>query len=54
MSQMWMLPNCLFFRDDSLAALADSYCDETEIVHSAGVPDADAHSVSTVVTGFVM
>ena len=34
----------------SLAAFADSYCDETEIVHSAGVPGADAHSVSTVVS----
>ena len=42
--------NCLFFRDASLAALADSYCDKTEIVHSAGVPGADAHSVSTVVS----
>ena len=34
----------------SNAAFADSYCDETEIVHSAGVPGADAHSVSTVVS----
>ena len=42
--------NCLFFRDASLAAFADSYCNEIEIVHSAGVPGADAHSVSTVVS----
>ena len=34
----------------SLAAFADSYCDETEIVHTAGVPGADAHNVSTVVS----
>ncbi len=33
-----------------LLLLADSYCDETEIIHSAGVPGADAHSVSTVVS----
>ena len=42
--------NCLFVHDASLAAFADSYCDEIEIVHSAGVPGADAHSVSTVVS----
>ena len=41
--------NCLFFRDDSTAALADSYCDEIEIVHSAGVPGTDAHSISAMV-----
>ena len=34
----------------SNAAFADSYCDETEIVHSAGVPGADAHCISTVVS----
>ena len=42
--------NCLFFRDASLAALADSYCNKIEIVHTAGVLGADAHSVSTVVS----
>ena len=42
--------NCLFFRDGSTAALDDSYCDETEIVHTAGLPGADAHNVSTVVS----
>ena len=42
--------NCLFFRDAALAAFADSYCNKIEIVHSAGVPGADAHSVSTVVS----
>ena len=42
--------NCLFFHDASLAAFADSYCNKIEIVHSAGVPGADAHSVSTVVS----
>ena len=38
--------NCLFFN----AAFADSYCDKTETIHSAGVSGADAHSVSTVVS----
>ena len=42
--------NCLFFHDASLAAFADSYCNKIEIVHSAGVPGADAHSVSAVVS----
>ena len=40
----------MFFRDASLAALADSYCNKIEIVHTAGVLGADAHSVSTVVS----
>ena len=40
----------MFVHDASFAALADSYCDETEIVHSAGVPGADAHCISTVVS----
>ena len=40
----------MFVHDVLLAAFADSYCDEIEIVHSAGVPGADAHSVSTVVS----
>ena len=34
----------------SNAAFADSYCDKTETIHSAGVPGTDAHSVSTVVS----
>ena len=34
----------------SLAAFADSYCNKIEIVHPSGVPGADAHSVSTVVS----
>ena len=42
--------NCLFVHDVLLAALADSYCNKIEIVHTAGVPGADAHSVSTVVS----
>ena len=42
--------NCLLFHDASLAAFADSYCDEIEIVHSTGVFGADAHSVSPVVS----
>ena len=42
--------NCLFVHDASLAAFADSYCNEIEIIHSSGVPGADAHSVSTVVS----
>ena len=50
MSQMWMLPNCLFFRDDSTAAFADSYCDEIEVVHPDAVLGADAHSISAVVS----
>ena len=41
--------NCLFVHDASLAAFADSYCDEIEIVHSAGVPGTDAHSISAMV-----
>ena len=44
------IDNCLLFRDGSTATFADSYCDKIEIVHSAGVPGADAHSVSTVVS----
>ena len=44
-----MLTAC-FFRDGSTAALDDSYCDETEIVHTAGVHGTDAHSVSAVVS----
>ena len=42
--------NCLFVHDASLAAFADSYCDEIEIIHSAGVHGTDAHSVSAVVS----
>ena len=42
--------NCLFVHDASLAAFADSYCNEIEIVHPSGVPGADAHSISTVVS----
>jgi len=42
--------NCLFFRDDSTAALDDSYCNKIEIVHTAGVPGSDAHGVSAVVS----
>ena len=42
--------NCLFFRDGSTAALADSYCDEIEIVHTAGVLGTDAHSISAMVS----
>ena len=42
--------NCLFFRDASLAAFADSYCNKIEIVHAAGVPGADAHCISAVVS----
>ena len=42
--------NCLFVHDASLAAFADSYCDKTETIHSAGVPGVDAHSVSAVVS----
>ena len=44
-----MLTAC-FFVMVQLAAFADSYCNKIEIVHSAGVPGADAHSVSTVVS----
>ena len=42
--------NCLFFRDGSTTALADSYCNKIEIVHAAGVPGADAHSISAMVS----
>ena len=42
--------NCLFFHAALLAAFADSYCNKIEIVHTAGVPGADAHSISTVVS----
>ena len=42
--------NCLFFHAALLAAFADSYCNKIEIVHTAGVLGADAHSVSTVVS----
>ena len=42
--------NCLFVHDVLLAAFADSYCDEIEIVHSAGVLGADAHSISAMVS----
>ena len=40
----------MFVHDVLLAGLADSYCNKIEIVHSAGVLGADAHSVSTVVS----
>ena len=42
--------NCLFVHDASFAAFADSYYNEIEIIHSAGVPGVDAHSVSAVVS----
>ena len=44
-----MLTAC-FFMMLHLLLFADSYCNEIEIIHSAGVPGADAHCISTVVS----